>query len=89
MEPVTRRATARAPHFNDGIKVGGRPFRRRFRASWGAIRAIDVGDRFASIVTSGGRSKRIDLQDLENAGAVRSALIGARERLAAGSQLER
>ena len=73
---------------DDGIKVGGRPFRRRFHAGWDAIRAINVSDRFATIVTSRGRSKRIDLHDLENAGAVRSALAGARARLQASNQPE-
>jgi len=73
---------------DDGIKVGGRPFWRRFHARWDAIRAIDVSDRFATVVTSKGRSKRIDLQDLENASAVRSALAGARARLQALNQPE-
>ena len=69
---------------DDGILVGGRPFRRRFRARWEAIRAIGITDRFATIETTDGRSKRIDLQDLENGGAVRAALTTARERLGRG-----
>jgi hypothetical protein len=69
---------------DDGIKVGGRPFRRKFHARWNAIRTIAVTERFATIETTDGRSKRIDLQDLENGGDVRSALIGARARLAPG-----
>lgn len=66
---------------DEGLSIGGRPFRRALRAPWSAIRAIDIGDRFASIETRDGRSKRIDLQDLENAPAVRAALQTAQERI--------
>ena len=66
---------------DEGLSIGGRPFRRALRASWSAIRAIDVGDRYASIETRDGRSKRLDLQDLENAPAVRVALQAAQDRL--------
>ena len=66
---------------DEGLSIGGRPVRRALRASWSAIRAIDIGDRYASIETRDGRSKRLDLQDLENAPAVRSALQAAQTRL--------
>ena len=67
---------------DEGLSVGGRPFRRGLRAPWASIRSIDVSDRFASIVLKNGRTKRIDLGDLENDGPVRAALRTAQGRLA-------
>ena len=88
------RVTAFAEHrralriSDEGISVGGRPFRRSLRASWDGIRSIDVAGRYATIETKTGRTKRIDLSDLENDGPVRTALASARERLAASPLLE-
>lgn len=69
-----------------GISIGGRPFKqRKVRATWSALKSIDVGDRWAAITTKAGRVRRLDLADLEGAEHVRAALTTARERLA-GSQ---
>ena len=68
---------------DEGIRIGGRPFRRGIHAPWSAIRAIDVADRFASIALKDGLTKLIDFRDLENDGPVRVALRMAQERLAA------
>ncbi|HEX5473457.1 MAG TPA: hypothetical protein VFX12_02250 [Vicinamibacterales bacterium] len=59
-----------------------RPFRRRFRARWDEIVAIEIGEREARIRRRDGRVRRFDLADLENAEEVRRALEGAREELA-------
>jgi hypothetical protein len=64
-----------------GLSVGGRPFRRSLKASWSALRSIEISDRFATIVTRSGRTKRIDLADLDNREPVVAALAIARERL--------
>jgi len=68
----------------DGLSVGGRPFRRSLRARWSELRSIEIADRFATIQTASGRTKRIDLADLENPEPVVAALAMARERLAHG-----
>jgi len=65
-----------------GVSVGGPPF-RRLRAAWSDLASIAVNDRDAEIRTKAGRTRRIDLNDLDNAADVRRALIDARDRLAA------
>ena len=69
---------------DEGLSIGGRPFRRRFQAGWSAIRAIDVDARYATISLRSGRSKRIDLDDLEDSAPLRAALDVARHRLLEG-----
>ncbi len=69
---------------DEGLAVGGRPFRRSLKASWSALRSIEIADRFVTIETKSGRTKRIDLADLDNREPVEAALSTARERLARG-----
>ena len=64
----------------DGLSVGGRPF-KAFSATWKEIASISSAGRYAEIRTRAGLSRSIDLDDLENADAVRAALAEARGRL--------
>ena len=65
---------------DDGIDVGGRPF-RRFRATWDQLASIDVGTERARLVRLDGRVRIIDFRDLHESGGVREALEEARLRL--------
>ncbi len=65
---------------DEGISVGGRPF-RTFSAKWTDVARIDVSGRFGIIRTRGGRERKIDLHDCEDAGRVRAALIEAQSRV--------
>jgi hypothetical protein len=64
-----------------GLYLGGKPF-RALRVKWADLASIDVGARYATIVTRDGRQRKLDLADLEGADAVRAALEDARRRLA-------
>ena len=77
---VARRRTLRVG--DDGLYIGSKPF-RAFRATWGEIAAIDVGDRWAKVRTRNGRERRLDLSDLDDAPAVRRLLDVARTRASA------
>jgi hypothetical protein len=66
---------------DEGLSIGGRPFRRRLQAPWSGIRSIDVRGRYATITLTNGRTKQIDLDDLEDAEPLRAALEVARERV--------
>jgi hypothetical protein len=72
---------------DEGINVGGKPF-RRLRARWTELASIAVNDRDAEIRTRRGRTRRLDLNDLENAADVRRALAAAQERVTALSRGE-
>lgn len=73
---------------NEDLSVGGRlRFSRRFTARWSEIAAIEIGEREAAIRTHRGRTRRINLADLENAPAVRAALQEAERRLAGHARL--
>jgi hypothetical protein len=63
-----------------GVFVGGRPF-SAFHAAWSELASIDVDARRVRIVTKSGRTRELDLTDLENADRVRAALEGARQRI--------
>lgn len=66
----------------DELSIGGRlRFSRRFTARWSEIAAIDITDRDATVRTRDGRTRRLNLADLENAAAVRESLMLARDRL--------
>lgn len=67
-----------------GIYVPGKPF-RSFRARWGEIAAVNVGDRSADIRTREGHVRRLDLLDLENAAEVKAALKDAQRRVQAAA----
>jgi len=67
-----------------GIYVPGKPF-RSFRAGWGEIAAVNVGDRSADIRTREGRVRRLDLLDLENAAEVKAVLKDAQRRVQAAA----
>jgi hypothetical protein len=68
----------------DHLVIGGRnKFVRRFSARWDEIAEIRIGDREAAIRTHTGKTRRLNLADLENAPAVRAALTRAQERLTA------
>jgi hypothetical protein len=68
----------------DGISISARPFKaRRLRATWAELKSIELGERWATVTTGAGRVRRLDLPDLEDEGAVRAALLDARQRLAA------
>jgi hypothetical protein len=63
-----------------GVRVGRRPF-GTFAASWTDLAAVRITERDATISARDGRSRRIDLLDLENQGEVRRALATVGERL--------
>jgi hypothetical protein len=63
-----------------GVRVGKRPF-GTFSASWEDLAAVSITERDATIRARDGRTRRIDLLDLENPGEVRSALATVGERL--------
>jgi len=65
---------------DEDLVVGGPPF-RTFRARWSDIAGIDLGDRDAAIRTRDGRTRRLNLADLDHADAVRGALAEARRRV--------
>jgi len=65
---------------DEGLSIGRRPF-GIFRAKWGELQAIEIGDRYALIRTRTGRVRRIDLHDSENADTIRAALAEAQARL--------
>lgn len=64
-----------------GLRIGGRVLFYNFSVPWADLERIDVDDRYARIVTRGGRTRRINLKDLRNASEVREALLSARARL--------
>ena len=69
---------------SEHLVIGGpNKFVRRFTARWDEIAEIRVGDREAAIRTHQGKTRTLNLADLENAPAVRDALMRAQERLAA------
>jgi hypothetical protein len=65
---------------SDGIVVPGRPF-NRMRLAWAQVASIDIGDRWATIAATDGRTRNIDLDDVLQESAVRDALASARTRL--------
>jgi hypothetical protein len=68
----------------DHLVIGGRnKFVRRFTARWDEIAEIRIGDREAAIRTHTGKTRTLNLADLENAPDVRAALTRAQERLTA------
>ena len=62
-----------------GLTIRGRFF-STFTATWPGIERIDIGDRYATITTREGRSKKIDLSDLKNRADVTRALERAQRR---------
>jgi hypothetical protein len=75
---VARRRSLRVS--DDGIYLGGPPF-KRFRARWNEITHIAIDENAGTIRTRAGRTRGLDLKDLENAAAVRAALEEAARRL--------
>lgn len=76
----------------DGISLPTRPF-QRMTLSWADVGAIDIGERYARVTATDGRTQRIDLTDVVNATAVRDALMTANAfledaRHAAGASIE-
>ncbi len=67
---------------SDGVVVGRRFF-GAFTARWDQIAELSIGEREATIRTHEGKTRRLNLADLENAPAVRAALEDARRRLTA------
>lgn len=66
-----------------GIFVGGRPLKvRRLEAAWDDLSSIDVGPRWAVIRTRAGRSRTLDLPDLEREADARAALQQAQQLFA-------
>jgi hypothetical protein len=77
---AARRRTLRVTQ--DHLYVAGRlRFSRALTAPWADIAQITIDDRFAVVRLRSGRSRRIDFRDLENAPAVREALLVAQRRL--------
>jgi hypothetical protein len=67
----------------DGLWIGGRlRFSRPFVSRWNDITEIALSEREAIIRTQSGRTRRLNLADLENAGQVRDALRLGQQRLA-------
>src|SRR5439155_2147821 len=52
---------------DDHLYIGGKPF-RLFREKWADIAAIDIDERYGTIRTRAGRTRRLDLADLEEIG---------------------
>ena len=68
---------------NEDLSIGGlRRFSRRFTARWSEIAAIEISEREATVRTHRGKTRRINLADLENAPAVRAALQEAERQFA-------
>ena len=66
----------------DGVSIPGRPFKaRRLDAPWGDLESIDLGPRWAVVTTCSGRTRKLDLIDLDEGERVRKALMGAQLRL--------
>jgi len=66
------------------LSIGGRfRFSRSFAPRWDEIADIRIGDREAAIRTHQGKTRTLNLADLDNAPAVRDALARAQERLVA------
>jgi hypothetical protein len=67
----------------DGVRISGRLFKaRRLDADWKDLQSIDVGPRYAVVATRAGRTRKLDLTDLEHSELVRNALVEANLRLA-------
>ena len=64
----------------DGISVATKPF-NRMSLKWPEVASIEIGDRWAVISATNGRSRRIDLSDVMRPQAVRDALMQARTLL--------
>jgi hypothetical protein len=79
---AARRFTIRAG--DDELYIGGGPF-RAFRARWEDIASIDVTERWATVRTTGGRERRINLADVEDPGPARRLLEVARARVGSAS----
>jgi len=75
----TRRRSLRIDE--TGLRIGGRTLFSRFSVPWADLERIEVDERYARIVARGGRTRRINLEDLRNASEVREALLLARARL--------
>lgn len=67
---------------SDGIFVSGKPF-RGLSAAWRDMASITITGHVAEVRTRGGRVRRVDLNDLENADDVRAAFAEGGRRLAA------
>ena len=80
---AARRAGRRALRVTgDGLSISGRLFKaRRLQATWRELTAIEVGPRWAVVSTPAGRTRKLDLADLEGGERIRSALLDARLRL--------
>jgi hypothetical protein len=66
----------------DGVRVSGRLFKaRRLEAGWKDLRSIDIGPRYAVVATQAGRTRKLDLMDLEHPELIRAALSQAQVRL--------
>jgi hypothetical protein len=66
----------------DGVRVSGRLFKaRRLEAVWKELKSIDIGPRYAVVATHAGRTRKLDLQDLEHPELIRAALVQAQFRL--------
>jgi len=80
---VEKRSRTRVLRVDEtGIFVGGRPLKaRRLEAAWRDVASIDVGPRWAVITTRTGRSRTLDLPDLEQEARARTALLRAQQLL--------
>lgn len=80
---IIRRAQARRTLrvTDTELYVPGRPFKARaIRASWAQLASIQISDRRALIATRAGRTRTLDLSDLEDADRIREALTEAERR---------
>jgi hypothetical protein len=67
---------------SEGVRISGRLFKaRRLDGDWKDLVSIEVGPRYAVVATRAGRTRKLDLSDLEHGELVRSALSEARARL--------
>jgi hypothetical protein len=81
--PIMRRARARRTLrvTDTELYVPGRPFKARaIRASWAQLASIEIGERRAVIATRAGRTRTLNLSDLEDADRIRAALTEAERR---------
>ena len=59
---------------DDGISVPGRRPFMRFNLKWADVASIDVGDRYAVITSTTGKTRRLDFTEIRHPNAVRDAL---------------
>lgn len=76
MRAAERRRALRVD--DEGLYMPGRKFQRKIEAKWADLASIELGERWAVVTTRMGRSRTLDLVDLDRGEEVRHALEAAR-----------